>query len=63
MKVKHSNGILKGKIDKRYQVQREHCGYATPQHVARFCEQWIGCAPSKAEAWALAQKHAKERMQ
>lgn len=47
--------------DKRYAVELEHCGRGKPQYVARFCGGWVGRAPDKGDAWALAQAHKVAR--
>jgi hypothetical protein len=43
--------------DKRYTIAREYCGYDTPRWVARFCGDWIGQAPHRQGAQALAEEH------
>lgn len=47
--------------DRRYRIAQEFCGYATPQHVARFCYEWIGCAPTKIGAQGLIAAHKRRR--
>lgn len=45
------------KLDKRYTVTLEFCGYAQVRHVARFCGEWIGQDLENKQAWVLAQEH------
>lgn len=40
--------------DGRYQIAEEYVGQAEPQFVARFCGEFIGCAPNYDEALAVA---------
>jgi hypothetical protein len=47
------------KLDERYSVRLEYCGYATPRWVARFCGDWIGQAETEEGAHALAAQFAK----
>jgi len=47
--------------DRRYCIAREFCGYTKPQHVARFCDEWIGCAPTKGRARDLVAAHRARR--
>lgn len=50
-----------GKVDRRYTVQLEHCGYERPHYVARFCGDWIGSSPFKCSAFMLATGHNQAR--
>lgn len=50
-----------GKIDRRYAIAREYCGYKAPQWVARFCGDWLGCAPNRPAAIAAARAHQVAR--
>lgn len=50
---RHANG----RIDRRYSITREYCGYRKPQWVARFCGDWLGCAPGRRGAIATARSH------
>lgn len=48
--------------DRRYTVQREWCGHIRPQWVARFCDQWIGAAPTRRSACDLAHTFHNQRL-
>ena len=52
MKPKHTDG----KPD-----TLEGTGHPQAQHVARWCDDWIGSAATKAEAWALCRHHQAAR--
>lgn len=47
--------------DKRYSVRQEFTGQPRPVYVARFCGNWIGWAPTKAEAQSLCVEHKAAR--
>jgi hypothetical protein len=47
--------------DRRYAVAREYCGHRTPQWVARFCGDWIGCAQHRPAAVSKALAHHQLR--
>ena len=49
------------KRDRRYTVAREWCGYPEARFVARFCDKWLGQAPTEAEAYRIAQTHEDQR--
>jgi hypothetical protein len=49
------------RLDNRYSIRREFCGYATPRWVARFCGDWIGQAETRDVARELALQFAKAR--
>lgn len=46
-----------GKPDRRYSIAREYCGYSAAQWVVRFCGDWVGSAPGKPDALAIARAH------
>lgn len=52
-----------GTIDRRYSIAREFCGHKKPQWVARFCGDWLGCAPRRLAALATARNHQMSRCQ
>lgn len=47
------------KIDSRYTIQKEFCGYTEAKHVVRFCGEWVGKADTRLEAIKLASDHKK----
>ena len=47
--------------DRRYRIAREYCGAARPQHIARFCGEWIGFAPNRAAARDIVVAHRAAR--
>lgn len=47
--------------DRRYTLAREWCGFLRPQWVVRFCDAWVGCAPSRGLAVEIRDAHAAER--
>lgn len=47
--------------DRRYTIQREWCGYARPQHVIRFCDAWVGSAPTLKAARGIRDGHGFAR--
>lgn len=49
------------KLDRRFTIAKEFCGYSTPRYVARFCGEWLGQAETRAEARLIAINH-KERV-
>lgn len=51
---------LTNKIDNRYTVALEFCGYPERLYVARWEQYWIGQSLNEAEAWELAQEHYDE---
>lgn len=48
--------------DKRYSIRLEYCGYARRRWVVRFCHGWIGTGANRADADAIAQRHAAARL-
>ena len=50
-----------GRIDRRYCIRLEFCGYAQRRFVVRFCDTSVGNAPMRADANALARAHSSER--
>jgi hypothetical protein len=38
------------KLDNRYSIGLEHCGYAEQKHVVRFCGDWLGGFDSQFDA-------------
>ena len=48
------------KLDDRYSINLEYCGYKKPQYVARFCDEWLGCKPTRSEASIVALHHRME---
>ena len=48
------------KLDERYSISLEYCGNKEPQYVARYCDEWIGCKPTKSEASIIALHHRME---
>lgn len=50
-----------GRIDRRYCIRLEFCGYAERRFVIRFCDTYVGNAPMRADANALARAHSSER--
>ena len=52
---------LDGKLDNRYRMNMEFCGYATQAFTARFCDDWLGCSQSYEKALAILETHDKER--
>jgi hypothetical protein len=47
--------------DRRYSIRREWCGFLTPQWCVRFCDEWIGCAPTRSLAVEIRDAHHAER--
>ncbi len=48
------------KLDARYTITAEFCGYPKRQHVARFCGDWLGSAKTPKLAREIARKHRRE---
>lgn len=55
--IRHDNG----KIDARYSIALEYCGYEKPRYVARFCDEWIGQSAFYSSALMLATGHNARR--
>ena len=47
--------------DRRYSIAREHCGYAKPRWVARFCGDWVGQGEHQSDAVMICIAHADKR--
>ena len=47
----------KTKPDARYTIALEHAGHASPQHVTRFCGQWLAASATRDEAIQAARQH------
>lgn len=47
--------------DNRYTIHQEHTGKAAPQHVVRFCGEWVGSAATRAEAFSVLDTHKATR--
>lgn len=47
--------------DRRYAVAREFCGHTRAQHVVRFCDAWLGSAPTHGAALNIVAAHAAAR--
>ena len=50
------------KLDPRYTVAREWCGYFTPRYVARFCGDWLGQSETRAGALAIVKDAKAKRL-
>lgn len=50
------------KLDGRYAVALEYCGYAEPRYVARFCGVWHGQHATRRLAVRTLRKLHAERM-
>lgn len=55
---KHANG----KIDRRYSINREFCGYEGRVYVLRFCDDWVDQFPNREDAIKAAHEHQAKRM-
>jgi hypothetical protein len=42
------------RLDRRFSVRPEYCGYRARRYVARFCGEWVGEPRARSEARALA---------
>ena len=51
---------MSNSLDERYSISLEQCGYKEKQNVTRFCDEWIGCKPTKSEASIVALEHRME---
>ena len=49
------------RLDRRFSVRPEYCGYRARRYVARFCGEWIGEARARSEARALAHSWREHR--
>ncbi len=43
--------------DGRYSIALEYCGEATPQWIARFCDDWLGAFSTLDDAESAASEH------
>ena len=50
-----------GNADTRYSIRKEYTGHATPQWVARFCDEYIGSSQFYGSALMLASGHNARR--
>tara|TARA_R100000406_G_scaffold35135_1_gene23241 strand:+ start:1181 stop:1405 length:225 start_codon:yes stop_codon:yes gene_type:complete len=60
---KKYSGIYKittNKLDGRYSINLEYCGYKEPHYVARFCDEYLGCKLTKSDATIIALEHRME---
>lgn len=53
--ITHDNG----KIDCRYEITSEFCGYETPRYVLRYCGEFIGQSPKQMGMVTKARQHQK----
>ena len=51
---------MSNSLDERYSISLEYCGSLYPQYVARYCDEWIGCKPTRSEASIVALEHRME---
>ncbi len=56
--IRHEDGTR----DRRYTIQRECCGFATPRWVARFAGAWVGQAATQMGAVEIARQHQEGRL-
>lgn len=49
------------RLDSRYAVAKEYCGYVTARWVARFCGEWLGEFKSERAAKAACHSHNDQR--
>ncbi len=56
--VKHDNG----KIDKRYEINKEYQGRKEPYHVVRFADKYLDSFDNEKDAHEFARQHSVNRM-